>query len=275
MAKIYLAFIEGGHGPGVMGKETPVLKSLGRKVKEWEFNKPVAEMVREELERHGVKVFDPSAPDSKDVPLKDRTNNANRIYKEYQDKYGKENVVAVYVSIHYNALDGKFDGAGKDPEGLSVHIFPGSTEGRKLANFIIAELKNGTSQKNRGIVEQNLHITRETKMASVLSENGFMDNEREALLMLDKAFQKEVAAEHTKGICGYFGLKYIPEKEAANVGDKKVIKLTDGQEKDRAKLAEYGIMKSDYEFTEGYEIFIANLQAQLIRKLEEKGVLKK
>ena len=56
--------------------------------------------------------------------------------------------------------------------------------------------------------------------------------------------------------------------------EKKVIALTDGQKKDRDKLAEYGIMSKKYEFTQGYEIFNANLMAQLVRKLEEKGVLK-
>ncbi len=56
---------------------------------------------------------------------------------------------------------------------------------------------------------------------------------------------------------------------------KKVIVLTDGQKKDRAKLAEYNIMKPDYEFTEQYEIFTTNLQAQLLRALEKGGALKK
>jgi hypothetical protein len=46
-------------------------------------------------------------------------------------------------------------------------------------------------------------------MVAILSENGFMDNKREAMLMLDAAFQKEVAVEHAKGICDYFGVKYV------------------------------------------------------------------
>lgn len=56
--------------------------------------------------------------------------------------------------------------------------------------------------------------------------------------------------------------------------ERKVIPLTDNQKEDRAKLAEYGIMSKNYEFTQGYEVFNANLMAQLVRKLEEKGVLK-
>jgi N-acetylmuramoyl-L-alanine amidase len=46
-------------------------------------------------------------------------------------------------------------------------------------------------------------------MPAVLSENGFMDVLEEALLMLSEEFQSEVAEEHVKGICNYFGVKYI------------------------------------------------------------------
>jgi hypothetical protein len=71
------------------------------------------------------------------------------------------------------------------------------------------ELKKGTKQINRGIVEQNLHVTRETVMPAILTENGFMDNAAEANLMLDKKFQSEVAVEHAKGICKYMGIPYV------------------------------------------------------------------
>lgn len=211
--KVYLAFVGGGHGFNTAGKRTPPIKSLGgRQIKEHEFNEPVSQYLIEDLKRAGVQVYD-AAPGDRDVPLRERTDYANRIYKQYCDKYGKVNVVAIYVSIHFNALDGKFDGPGKDPEGFSVHIDPGSVGGRKLAQCILDELKAGTVQKNRGIVEQNLHITRESHMPAVLTENGFMDNEREALLMLSPTFQKEVATEHAKGICKYFGIPYTVKKE--------------------------------------------------------------
>nr|WP_305078616.1 hypothetical protein [Pseudalkalibacillus hwajinpoensis] len=50
-------------------------------------------------------------------------------------------------------------------------------------------------------------------MIAVLTENGYMDNKFEALLMLDKDFQKEVAIEHAKGICDYYGVTYKPEED--------------------------------------------------------------
>jgi hypothetical protein len=79
----------------------------------------------------------------------------------------------------------------------------------KLATVVIAELKQGTKQISRGIVEQNLHVTRETVMPAILTESGFMDNATEANLMLNKDFQNEVAMEHAKGICKYMGIPYV------------------------------------------------------------------
>ena len=53
-------------------------------------------------------------------------------------------------------------------------------------------------------------------MPAILSENGFMDNKREAILMTNPHFQLEVAQEHAKGICKYFDVKYVPAKESTN-----------------------------------------------------------
>lgn len=188
-----------GHGMLTAGKRTPYLSELGRFVHENEFNKAVVNYLNVELKRCGFRTL-LVAPTDSDTSLKSRVDLANAKKAD------------AYVSIHFNALDGKFDGDGKDPEGLSVHIDPGSTRGRKLAQCILNELVKGTTQKNRGIVEQHLYVTKWTKMVAVLSENGFMDNKKEALLMLKPSFQKEVAVEHAKGICKYFNEAYVPEK---------------------------------------------------------------
>lgn len=194
MSKKRIALCD-GHGMSTAGKRTPMIPKLGRSVPENEFNRAVVKILDTELRRCGFETL-LVAPGDDDVPLKTRTDRANAWKAD------------LYVSIHYNALDGKFD--GNDPEGHSIHIQPGSVQSRKAAQCILKYLVQGTAQKNRGIVEQNLHVTRETKMPAILSENGFMDNLREALLMASPEFQKEVAVEHAKGICDYFGVKYVP-----------------------------------------------------------------
>jgi N-acetylmuramoyl-L-alanine amidase len=218
---IYVVLRDGGHGVNTSGKRTPYIKSIGRSIKETEFNEPVSALFGEEMKRHGVIVHDISEGIN-DVPLVVRTNIANRLLNQYIRKYGDGNVRVVLVSFHFNAFDGTFEGA--DPSGISVHIQPGSTHARKLAECVGKHLRGGTKQVWRGIVEQNLHITREFEGVGILTENGFMDNEREAALMLDKRFQQEVATETAKGVLEYFGLSYktaTQEVEAAAVTEKE------------------------------------------------------
>ena len=193
----YLVALDDGHGMKTAGKQTPTIPELdNRVIHENEFNRAVVSNLAAELTRCGIGVIF-VAPTDADTSLSDRVNRANL------------NKANLYISIHYNALDGTFD--GKDPSGLSVHIYPGSKSGRKLAECVHKYLIQGTEQKDRGIVESNFYVLRKTSMPAILSENGFMDNKREALLMIDKNFQKEVAVEHAKGICDYLGVKYVPE----------------------------------------------------------------
>jgi N-acetylmuramoyl-L-alanine amidase len=229
---IYVVLRDGGHGVDTSGKRTPYIKSLGRSIKESEFNEPVSALFGDEIKRHGVIVHDISEG-IKDVPLVVRTNIANNYLNYYIRKYGAGNVRVVLVSFHFNAFDGKF--AGADPSGISVHIQPGSTYARKLAECVGKHLRGGTRQVWRGIVEQNLHITREFEGVGILTENGFMDNEKEASLMLDKQFQKEVATETAKGVLEYFGLSYKSSKQeakpvaAAKEEDDEEVKWADWQ----------------------------------------------
>jgi N-acetylmuramoyl-L-alanine amidase len=196
MAK-YLVARDDGHGIKTAGKETPPIPELNNRIiKENEFNRAVSDYLGVELSRCGIDSF-AVAPTDVDTSLSARVSLAN--------SKGAD----LYVSIHYNALDGKFD--SKDPSGHSIHIYPGSRKSRRLAECIHKYMVGGTEQIDRGIVESNFHVLRETNMPAILSENGFMDNKREALLMIDTAFQREVAIEHAKGICDYLGVKYVSE----------------------------------------------------------------
>lgn len=192
-----LIALSDGHGMETLGKRTPPIPELnGRVIKENEFNRAVIALLDKELQRCG---FDTLlvAPTDYNTPLQERTDLANNKKAD------------LYMSIHYDALDGSFE--APSPEGHALHIYPNSVESRKVAECIRKYWNGGTSQKDRGIIESNFHELRETHMPAVLSENGFMDNKREALLMLNPDFQREVAIEHAKGICDYFGVKYVPQ----------------------------------------------------------------
>lgn len=198
--KELLIALDDGHGMFTPGKRTPWVSELGRFVHENEFNRAVVKYMDAHLRKIGFKTL-LVAPTDADTSLTARTNLANQKGAD------------AYVSIHYDALDGVFN--SNDPEGLTVFYQVGSTQGKKLATSIHKYLKQGTKQKDRGVKSNNLHVTRATRMPAILSENGFMDNRREAILMTQVSFQKEVADEHVRGICDYFGVAYKPLEETA------------------------------------------------------------
>ena len=188
--------ISDGHEMDTAGKRTPAIVELGgRVIHENEFNKAVALKLEEDLKRCGFTVINVSSTDNDS--LADRVNRANAAKAD------------IFVAIHYNAYDGVFN--DYDPEGLSVHIYGKGGEAEKLANAVHKYLIQGTPQKDRGIVVSNFYVLRNTVMPAILTENGFMDNKREALLMIDEAFQTEVATEHARGICEYFGVSYVDD----------------------------------------------------------------
>lgn len=203
MAKKKIA-VDDGHGlaPLTPGKRTPFIPSLGRFIPENEFNKAVAAYLVKELKRNGFDTVE-TAPTDVDTPLSTRVNTANNARAD------------LFISIHYNAFDGTFE--GRNPEGFSAHIDPSGGESEKFAKIALKHLAKGTIQKNRGVVKQQLYVTAYTKMPAVLFELGFMDNNREALLMVDKSFQKECAQEIAMAVCEYYGVTYKPEKETPQV----------------------------------------------------------
>ena len=214
----FLVALDDGHGVNTAGKRSPLVPSLGRSIRENEFNKSVVGILEKELKRCGIEVLQ-LAPTDEDTPLTARTKKANDAKAD------------ILVSIHFNAVGTTFDYSSA--QGFSVHIQPEmkadiNSAAHRLAKYISEELKNNTQQVNRGIVGQNLHMTRESNMPAVLVECGFMDDEREALLMISAAFHKECAQEIAKAICRFLGVTYsVDEGPQVRPSDTKLETKTD------------------------------------------------
>lgn len=207
-----LIALDDGHGMNTSGKRTPHIDSLGRYIPENEFNRAVVKYLNEELKRCGFKTL-LTAPTDADTPLATRVNLANNAKAD------------LFISIHYNAFDGTF--GGRNPEGFSAHIDPSRGKSEEFAKIALKYLASGTKQVNRGVVTQQLYVTANTRMPAVLFELGFMDNPREALLMVNQAFQKEVAVELAKAVCEFYGVNYkapAPAKPLEKVGVAVMLK---------------------------------------------------
>ena len=234
-----LVAIDDGHGLETPGKRTPFFPGTKRFMHENEFNRAVADLLKANLERCGFNTL-MVAPGDSDVPLKTRTDTANKAKADF------------YISIHANALNGIWG----NQQGVSTFHYPNSILGKRAATIIHKHLKQGTEQKDRGVLTANFHVLRETKMPSVLVECAFMDNLREANLLLSDAFRIECAIEICKGICEYFAVPYVkPQDTLEDIVEYANGKILTQAEKWRIKALNdndiYWLLKKFKSYDEG------------------------
>ena len=202
MAKVFLDAGHGGKDPG----------AVGNNLKEKDINLAVTKEVNRILERHGVTVGTTRTSDTF-VELSDRSKKANDFKAD------------ILVSIHCNGFH------DSTAQGVETYHYPGSVNGKKLAQCIHDEIiKAKLYTKNRGVKSANFHMLRVPKMPCALIEMAFITNKQDAELLKNK--QKEFALAIAKGILNYFGIKYIEEKKSntttTSTSKKKLYKVQTG-----------------------------------------------
>lgn len=177
MKKLYLDLGHGGQDSGAVGVnnvlEKDVVLSVGKKIED-------------KLKRCGIDV---RLSRSTDVfkSLSYRTDDAN--------SWGAD----AFVSIHCNSFN-------RSAKGLETYCY--KLKYRALADVIQSEIKNaGLYTVDRGVKEKNLHVVRESNMSAALVELGFIDNNEDIQLLLNK--QDEFATAITKAICKFLDVRYI------------------------------------------------------------------
>lgn len=186
--------LDAGHGYNTPGKRTP------DGMREFEFNSVVAAYAKKFLEGYqNVTVyFAHDASGKRDVPLQERTDNANRLK------------VNVYVSVHANAYGQGWNTAN----GIETYVHPIiPAETRAIATKIHNQLISKTRMTNRGVKNANFHVLRETDMNAVLVECGFMTNQSDASKLKSDAYRKLCAEAIVAGLVEYYKLvkKVIPK----------------------------------------------------------------
>ena len=179
-----------------IGKRTPYISQVGRSFYENEFNKEAKRYFLEACARQGFRTLDVK-PGNQDLSLTARAQvvNASR--------------ATLLVTFAYNAAarDDEFTSAN----GVETFYSPlnsYSTQSKNLATRIQNRLVEGVKQSNRGVKSANFYVLRAVNCPSVLIEAGFMTNLREAKLMMDPDFQRQVGEEACHGVCDYLGVSY-------------------------------------------------------------------
>lgn len=187
--KLYLDPGHGGSDPGAQGNG----------INEKSLNLDIALRIRNVLthDYKGVHVR-MSRSDDRTKSLRERTNEANAWGADF------------YLSIHCNS----FNGAAR---GYEDFIHSSLTDASKTAAFqktIHHEIMKVNQLSDRGRKKRNFHVLRETAMPALLTENGFIDNTRNARLMADPEWRQSVARGHVNGLAKAFKLKLTTSSKA-------------------------------------------------------------
>ena len=190
-------FIDNGHGQFTAGKRSP-----DGQFREYYYNRIVARRVTAKLQALGYDA-ELLVPEDDDIPLKERCRRVNT----WCLLHGKSN--AICVSIHFNAY-----GNGSEwtqPSGWSIFTSVGNTAADRLADCVAEAAKaNLPSMKMRGNFsdgdidyEEGFYILKHTMCPAVLTENGFMTNEKECRWLQTEEALEAIIETQVEGITSY------------------------------------------------------------------------
>lgn len=223
MTKICL---DAGHGLNTPGKRC--LKSLDKnETREWTLNNRVANYVEDLLKEYEgyelMRVDDRTG--KRDIPLSERTKKANDWKAD------------IYISIHHNA--GINGGSGG---GIVVYRYPNSSKMTKAMQKRLYDLliKYTGLKGNRAspLGEANFHVLRETKMAAVLIENGFMDSRTDVPIILSDAHARKTADGIVEFVVEHFKLKKKPTPKPVQTKNDGFYRVVVGSYKDKKNAEE-------------------------------------
>jgi N-acetylmuramoyl-L-alanine amidase len=177
-------FIDPGHGGTDSG-------AVGNGLKEKDLTLKISKKIKEKLANYENVQIKLSRESDRTLSLPQRTNMANAWGANY------------LISVHINA------GGGTGFESYTYNkSYAGKQETNRKRSILHAEIMRQLSGvRDRGMKEANLHMVRESRMESVLTENLFIDNINDAALLRQDSFLDKIAEGHANGLAIIFGLK--------------------------------------------------------------------
>lgn len=187
-----IVLLDNGHGKETAGKRSPIW-SDGSQLFEWEFNRDIVRRIAEKLQADGVP-YRILVPEENDISLSERVKRANEIAKENNGK--------VYVlSVHANAGGGT---------GWEVYTSPGETKADAIATVFAEEAQrifvpdgwrmrfdyaDGDPDK-----EAAFYILKHTSCPAIVTENFFMDTEKDCRFIMSDDGREQIADMHVAAI---------------------------------------------------------------------------
>ena len=190
-------FIDNGHGQFTAGKRSP-----DGQFREYWYNRIVARRVSAKLQALGYDA-ELLVPEGDDISLTERCRRVNA----WCLLHGKKN--AICLSVHFNAHGNGYEWT--KASGWAIYTSKGNTAADELATAIAEAAKtNLPAMKMRSDFsvgdidfEEDFKILRGTLCPCVLSENGFMTNEKECRWLQTEEALSALVKTHVEGIVNY------------------------------------------------------------------------
>ncbi len=192
----YLWCLDNGHGKQTAGKRSPIFDDGETQLLEYEFNRDIVARIIVKLEEIGVQFFNVVPEVDIDNFLKGRVERANS---------KKSDLPKIFVSVHSNAAPAESSStwAADNIKGIETWYYHQSKKGKKLAGVFQKHLIEKTGFQNRHVKSKpnkQFYVLRKTKMVSVLTENGFYNNKKEALELMKDEVRQQIADAHVAAI---------------------------------------------------------------------------
>ncbi|QRY38432.1 N-acetylmuramoyl-L-alanine amidase [Bacillus sp. PDNC022] len=202
--KIMLDPGHGGHDPGAVAngmKEKDLVLTIAKKTK----------TILEKVYGATVKL---SRSTDVYIDLSQRARLANNWGADY------------FASIHINASGGT---GFETYRYVELSASSGTGRQQKIVHDVIYRKIKGKAG-DRGTKSKDFAVLRETKMPAILTENLFIDREKDAELLKQDSFLNLLAEGHAEGIAAAVGLKKVssssetsPKKETTPKGIKMAV----------------------------------------------------
>ncbi len=179
-------WIDAGHGGNDSG-------AVGNGLEEDALNLSIAQAAEAALRRSGVTVL---STRERDVfaTLAARYNGANAVD------------VDAFVAVHNDWAE------RVSAQGSSAIYYPGSSQGKRLADLLEAEIAAVTPWPDRGTYadRRGLAVLKHTGMPSAVVECGYVTNPAEAARLRDPAYRAALGEAIARGVCRWLGVTYRP-----------------------------------------------------------------
>lgn len=191
-----MIILDNGHGCDTPGKRSPIWKD-GSYLQEWKYCRAIVQEIAMVLKKEGIP-YHILVPEDHDIPLRTRVHRANKV--------AAQNGISqtLLISVHLNASP-QINSAS----GWEIHTSPGETKSDEYARVFWNTAKEilGDCFPMRGDFEDrnpdrdsSFAIIRDTACPAVLTENLFMNTEKDCRFLMSPEGEKAIIDLHIKSI---------------------------------------------------------------------------